>query len=90
MYPGNSVVIAVLGQSVEVLNITNMNVGPLQISIIVFQVLGYDDTTIERAITVHSSSPIFFQHYSRDNERSGELIPFDITSLQNSMQEELD
>lgn len=90
LHSEDTVIISVLGQSIELLNKMDMTIGTSQVSIITFQVLGYDSTTIEKTIIIPSSCTILVQHYSRDNEPSGELIPFLVGHSDDLMQEELD
>jgi len=88
--PGDTIIIGVLGQEIELLNIMPMDAGPIPIFILTFQILGYDDTTLETTIVVPVSSPIFFQNYSRDHEPIGQLIPFKFDRPQDTIQEKSD
>ena len=85
--PGDMIIIGVLDQEIELLNIMPMDAGPIPIFILTFQILGYDDTTLETTIVVPVSSPIFFQNYSRDHKPIGQLIPFKFDHSQDSTQE---
>jgi len=85
--PGDTVVIGILGQGVEVPNVTYVGSGVLEVVIIMCQILGYDDTTMISSVTLPSSCHVFFQQLSRDKKLIGERFPFDHIESRDSMQE---